>query len=145
MRHLLGEARRLGVSVHIAHITDDPSLRGYFLPDTRMVVLRMGMTRAQTRSVLAHELGHAFHGHHCDSATAERQADGWAAAFLIDPERYAELEQLSADRHFLADELDVTPDIIDAYREQCLVRLGRVTYARPKMGVGQWMYRSADA
>lgn len=142
MRQLLAEARQMGISVHIAHIDDDPRLRGYYLADRNMIVLRWGLTRAESRAVLAHELGHAFYGHIGESPLAERQADIYAARLLIDPERYARLERINPDQHHLADELDVTVDVIYTFEAHCLQRLRGITYARPKMGLGQWAYRS---
>ncbi len=145
MRQLLREAHRLGVSVHIARIDDDPSLRGYYVADRGMIVLRYGLTRAATRSVLAHELGHAFSRHACDGPVAERQADIYAARLLIDAETYARLGRVNPDPHDLAERLDVTVDVIRTFEAHCLTRLGGITYASPKMGARQWAYRAASA
>ena len=144
MRHLLAEARRLGIDVTLAHI-EEPDLLGYYLPEHNLIVLRAGMTRAQTRSVLAHELGHAHYGHDCSSPTAERQADIYAARLLIDPARYAAIERYNSDQHHLADELGVTVDVVYTFEAHCLTQLRGVTYARPRMGLGQWQYRAAHA
>lgn len=145
MRRLLATARELGYEVHIAHIEDEPDLLGYTVPAQAMIVLRMGMTRNQTRAVLAHELGHAYHGHTCDSAANERQAEAYAAAILIDPVTYADLERISDDAHYLADELAVTVDIIHAYRAHCVTKMRGVSYVRPRMGIGQARFRGAYA
>lgn len=140
MRHLLGEARRLGIDVNLTHI-EEPDLLGYYLADHRLIVLRAGMTRAQTRSVLAHELGHARHGHTCSDALAERQADIYAARLLIDPARYAAIERINSDQHYIADELGVTVDVVFTFEAHCLTKLRGITYAIPRMGLGQWAYR----
>jgi Zn-dependent peptidase ImmA (M78 family) len=145
VRQLLAEAARLGVSVHIAHIPDDPSLRGYYVADRGMIVLRYGLTRAETRSVLAHELGHAFYRHQSDGPAAERQADIYAARLLVDAETYARLERVNPDRHELAEQLDVTVDVIRTFAAHCLSRLDGITYASPKMGARQWAYRAVSA
>ncbi len=57
------------------------------------------MSARTTRSVLAHELGHAQFGHTparvpVIRAQQERQADEWAACRLITPRAYAEAEEL---------------------------------------------------
>lgn len=145
MRRLLSIAHQLGYQVHISDIEDEPDLLGYTVPSARIIVLRLGMTRNQTRTVLAHELGHAYYGHNCDSRANEDQADAFAAKLLIDPSDYADLEQVSADPHYLADELGVTADLIHAYRTHCLTALRGVGYAHARMGAGQARYRSAHA
>ena len=143
MRRLLAEARRLGVSVHIARLEDDPTLRGYYLAEPGIIVLRHGLTRAESRSVLAHELGHAFYRHDSDSALAERQADIYAARLLIDSEEYARFERVNPDPQSLADELGVTVDVIRTFGTHCLMQVCGVTYALPRMGARQWAFRAA--
>ena len=145
MRRLLSIANQLGYQVHISDIEDDPQLLGYTVPAERIIVLRLGMTRNQLRTVLAHELGHAYHEHTCDSAANEDQADAFAATLLIDAADYAELERISADPHYLADELNVTVDLIHSFRQHCLTALRGVGYAHARMGAGQSRYRSAHA
>lgn len=145
MRRLLHIANQLGYQVHISDIEDDPKLLGYTVPSERIIVLRLGMTRRQTRTTLAHELGHAYYGHTCDSRSNEDQAWAFAATLLIDAEDYAGIERISPDPHYLADELNVTVDLIHAFREHCLTALRGVGYAHARMGVGQSRYRSAYA
>lgn len=147
MRALFEHAAELGVAVHMAHIDDDPHLLGYYAPESRIVVVRLAMTRLQTDWVLAHELGHARYGHHClgtyaDTA-AERQADAYAAALLIDPVHYARLERQDPDPHRLAEELDVHVDAVFAFERHHLTQMRGVTYARPRFGIGQWLHRAA--
>lgn len=144
MRRLLHIAKQLGYQVHISDIEDDPDLLGYTVPSEGIIVLRLGMTRNQMRTVLAHELGHAYYDHTCDSDANEDQADIFAARLLIDAAEYAELERISPDPHYLADELSVTVDLIHAFREHCLTALRGVGYAHARMGTGQG-YRSAHA
>jgi len=149
MRELFEHAAQLGVSVHMAHIDDDPHLLGYYAPDRSIVVVRLGMIRLQTDWVLAHELGHAKYGHRClgtyaDTA-AERQANAYAAALLIDPTTYAQLERVDPDQHWLAEELDVHVDAIFAYERHHLTALTGITYTRPRLGLGQWIHRALTA
>lgn len=147
MRALFEHAAELGVAVHMAHIDDDPHLLGYYAPETRIVVVRLAMTRLQTDWVLAHELGHARYGHRClgtyADTSAERQADAYASALLIDPAIYARLEREDPDQHRLAEELDVHVDAVFAFERHHLTRVRGVTYARPRFGIGQWVHRAA--
>jgi Zn-dependent peptidase ImmA (M78 family) len=143
LRELLKVAARYDVEVHAAHLPGD--LLGCYLPDSRRIYIDLRLTPAERRSVLAHELGHAHYGHSCDSPSAERQAEAFAARLLIDPDTYAAHERVSHDEHHLADELNVTVELVRAYRAHCLTRLQGVSYARAKMGAGQWAFRGAHA
>lgn len=149
MRDLIHHAATLGTQVHFAHIEDDPELLGYYSPMHRKIVVRLGMTYAQTRWVLGHETGHAFYDHRCRGLiaqdAAERQADAYGAQLLIDPVEYARLERMNPDQHWLAEEFSVSVDAIFAYERHCLTRLRGVTYSRARMGVGQWSHRAVPA
>jgi Zn-dependent peptidase ImmA (M78 family) len=149
MRDLIHHASKLGVRVHFAHIDDDPNLLGYYSPRHKVIVVRLGMTYAQSRWVLGHECGHAHHGHRCTGprsrSSAERQANAYAARLLIDPIEYERLERINPDQHWLADEFSVHVDGIHAYEEHCLTRLRGVTYTGAKMGIGQWAHRAVPA
>lgn len=149
LRDLIQHAGRLGAGVHFAPIADDSELLGYFLPNRRLIVVKLGMTQAQSRWVLAHECGHAFYHHRCKgtrvSDAAERQADAYAARLLIDPDEYAKLEVINSDQHWLADEFSVSAEAIFAYERHCLTQLRGVTYASARMGVGQWAHRALPA
>lgn len=146
LRDLIRHAASLGVQVHFAPIEDDPELLGYFLPASRRIVIRLGLTRPQGRWVLGHECGHAFYNHRCLGAgmrdRAERQANAYAARLLIDPVEYARLAEINHDPHWLADEFSVSVEGIRAYEEHCLTKLQGVTYSRARMGLGQWAHRT---
>ena len=146
LRDLIHHAGTLGVGVHFASLSDDPELLGYFLPNRRLIVVRLGLTVAQSRWVLGHECGHAYYHHRCGGMhttdAAERQADAYASRLLIDPVEYARLEQINPDQHWLADEFSVSVDAIFAYEEHCLTRLHGVTYSRARMGEGQWAHKA---
>lgn len=129
---LVAHAAHLGVTVHMGHLPHD--MLGVYDPATERVWISFGLTADEQRSVLAHELGHVHHGHACGSDRAERAADRYAADLLVDAEQYAELERLGHDEHTIADELDVTVDIVHAYREHHLQRLGHITYPRRARG-----------
>lgn len=145
MRELIRHATMLGVGVHFAHLDDEEDLLGYYSRTRRLIVVRLGMTRNQTRWVFGHELGHAYHDHLCSGPSttdrAERQADAYAARLLIEPAEYARLEQINPDQHWLADEFSVSVDAIKAYEHHCLTRVRGITYSRAKMGTGQWVHR----
>lgn len=129
---LAAHAATLDVTVHIGYLPSD--VLGFYDPTSARVWVSIELTPDEQRCVLAHELGHVHHGHECGSERAERQADAYAADLLIHPERYAELERIGHDAHVIADELDVTVDVVHAYREHHLQRLGDRTYGRRLRG-----------
>jgi Zn-dependent peptidase ImmA (M78 family) len=141
MKDLLAMAARAGLEVHA--IAMPPGDLGYYSHDERRIYFNLRCTPAERRSVIAHELGHAYYSHECDGAKAEYQADLYAATLLVGPEAYAELEQINHHAEWIADEMGVTVGIIHDYRRYCLRRMGNVTYVRPRMGAGQWAYRHA--
>lgn len=95
---------------------------GGFDPDRRLIRLDPGMSARTTRSVLAHELGHAVLRHAPAASDAlrarqERQADAWAARLLISRQAYAAAEQLRGPHPAsLAFELGVTVELVSAYQ-----------------------------
>lgn len=123
-------AATMGVMVHLAHLDGD--LLGGYAHHERVIVLRIGMTKAQTRSVLAHELGHAYYGHECDRGPEDRQADKYAAQLLIDPSDYARAERICLDEWAIAEELEVTVKVVRDYKTYCLQRLGDLSYGRSR-------------
>ncbi|MFJ4255025.1 ImmA/IrrE family metallo-endopeptidase [Microbacterium sp. NPDC090003] len=100
--------------------------RGGFDPARSIIRVEPGMSARTTRSVLAHELGHATLRHAPTTHTRlrarqERQADAWAARLLISPQAYAAAEHLRGPHPAsLAFELDVTVELVAAY--QALLR-----------------------
>jgi Zn-dependent peptidase ImmA (M78 family) len=123
-------AATLGVRVVMTHMPD--GFLGGYSPLESRIYLDLGLTPCERRSVLAHELGHVYYGHTCDEgpdSPIERQADTYAATLLVRPEDYAQLERISPDVHYIAEELNVTPDIVHAFRRHVLQRLGARTYA----------------
>lgn len=130
MKELLHRAAALGVRVVMTHMPE--GLLGGYSPIENRIYLDLGLTPCERRSVLAHELGHVYYGHTCDqgpNSPIERQADTYAATLLVHPEDYAQLEQISPDVHYIAEELNVTPDTVHAFRRYVLQRLGARTYA----------------
>jgi len=143
MRHLIQLAARYGLRVHGAHL--EGGKLGVYAPELGRIYFDLNLTYAERRSVIAHELGHHYHGHDDDSPANEAQADQFAASLLVDPEWYAELEQINPDAHWIADEMRVAPWVIEDFRRHCLKRMGNVTYARPRMGAWQWDHRAVNA
>lgn len=99
----------------------------------RTIWVRPGLTRAEHRSVVAHEIAHALAGHTtCQPAHVENRVDEQAAQLLISTTEYALAERLvGADVTALADELEVTPRMIKAWRRAHLrTRTGQENGAR---------------
>ena len=136
MGELIHIATCMGIRVHFAHIDNAPELNGYFLPRRRIIVIRITLTPVEKRSVLAHELAHAYYGDACSDGPEERRAQRHAAMLLITPEAYAAAEAIDPHPAAIAEELGVTLPIVTAYREQCLQRLGNRTYGvSPRAGL----------
>jgi Zn-dependent peptidase ImmA (M78 family) len=140
VRELLAKAAEYGLEVHGSHLPH-PKV-GSYIPELQRVYFDLSLTMPWRRSVIAHEIGHAHHGHLCDSTVNEKQADAFAAHLLVEPEWYAELEQISHDANWIGEEMNVAPYVIEDYRRYCLQRLGSATYARARMGAGQWEFRA---
>lgn len=139
MRDLLRHAADQGLTVHACRLPQ--GMLGCYEPDAARIWFDLGLTPAERRSVIAHELGHHHHGHRESTPRNERDADRFAASMLIDPGEYAQLEPIHPDVFTLADELQVTVKIVEAYRSLVLSRVGDITYVRPRMGRGQWDHR----
>lgn len=131
----------MGLEVHGAHIPR-PRIGAYY-PELNRIYFDLALTYAERRTVIAHEIGHAYYGHLCDSSRNERQADKYAATLLVNPEWYRELELINHDAEWIAAEMNVAPYVITDYRKYCLQRIGDVTYTRPRMGIGQWLHKAA--
>lgn len=85
----------------------------------QLISLRHGMSEAQTRSTLAHEIAHAarrdppghYHSH-------ELRADRAAAHLLITPDAYAEAERMfGTDIDRIAAELGITTHLAIVWRD----------------------------
>lgn len=136
MRDLVQIVARYGLRLHGAHLP--PNVRGYYSPAERRIYFDLRLTYNERRGTIGHELGHAHHGHDCSTDRNERQADAFAARLLIRPEDYAEAARMNPDREFIADELRVPVDIVEAFEAHCLTRLGDKVYASPKLGRAEW-------
>lgn len=125
------------------HVTDDlPSGNAWWSPAHEVILMRPGLLQVERRCSLAHELGHRALGHTGQCAypdsrrqarRAEHHADRWAARKLIEVEDLARVSQWANGRAEAADELWVTPHMLEvridglhpAERAYVRKRLGR--------------------
>ena len=133
-----------GLTVH-EHDGEHPS--GYE-PGGQFIYLSPGLRPRVARSVLAHENAHHALGHRPTTdpivrAKQELAANRWAAELLITPDLYA-LAESTHNGHIrsMAVALHVADELVMTYQGM-LARLGGSTYVRPRMGVGQWSFKTA--
>ncbi|SJM69333.1 No significant database matches [Gulosibacter sp. 10] len=87
--------------------------RGRWYPRPRIIALSYNLPPTLERCVLAHELGHAHHGHGCDTDAAEREANQWAAGHLLTAEQVAAAARAYPDHPGRwAVDLSVTPKLL---------------------------------
>ena len=139
----------LGVTVeyvNLEHLGRD----GEYDHDLRLVRLQHDLSPRLHAFTLGHETCHAINGDVPSlfpqfDLKMERRADEWAALQLIDPERYREVEALR-DGHVpsMAHDLGVVSCAVEVY-QQMLARIGDAVYLHPRMGLGQWSRKFADA
>lgn len=135
---------KFGVSVELRRLPK--STDGEYVHRKKPIRIQRGLLTRPYRSTPAHECAHAMFA---DQPTRfgpvhlrqERRADRWAAHTLIGLDSYREAERRhDGNVEAIAVMLDVTVDLVDAYRA-LLLRTDRRTYVAPKMGVGQWQAR----
>lgn len=118
MERLLALAEKRGI-----YVAYRPLMRvAYYMHSERLIVLNSRKGDGVLRSALAHELGHAHHGHDWtrdhDREHDEREADQHAARLLISPVEYAAAEALVGEHPgALARELGVTRRMVELRRE----------------------------
>ena len=141
MRELVKRAALMGVRVHVAHL--EQGVMGEWYASEREVYVDLRLSPIEQRCTLAHELGHAYHGHHlCEERSgAEDQADTFAAQLLIDPDLYASLERAGLSHHDIAEEIGVTEELLHVFMQRCLTKVDGVTYVHARMGARQWEHR----
>lgn len=142
MRELIAHAAQLGVSVHVAHI--DGAVRGYYDSSEKIVVYDFELTPVERRSVLAHELGHAFYDHRCyGNARLEAAADYYAACLLIEPSEYVDAELIDPSSDAIAEALGVEPALVRAFEARAITKVRGMTYIHGRMGAGQYGWKAA--
>lgn len=88
--------------------------KGWYSPSRRLISTRSGLTIAEYRSTLSHELGHAYYDDHPIThgwfgRRQERRADEFAAHLLIDPNQLHESASFYGDNlPAIAHDLEVT-------------------------------------
>lgn len=119
MQQLFDFAEMLGVRIEWAPLRHRD---GEYRDDLKRIRIREGMSARRTRSILAHELGHAVFGdvpsiHGPLQARMERRADEWAALRLINLDAYRESEILR-DGHVpsIAHDLGVIDRLVEAFQ-----------------------------
>lgn len=113
--HLFQHCADLGIEVEWEDLGDTRHGEYRLRDDT--IVLNHRLTRRQTISCLAHELGHRQFGDACSTPAKERRAWEYAAAFLVTPAAYRDAESLVGHTvGALAMELEVTPHVVEAWR-----------------------------
>lgn len=86
---------------------------------SRRISVRYGMSDAQTRSTLAHEIAHVLHDDPADCHSGqEGKADRFAAHLLIRPAPFARAEfAYGGDDDRIAEELGVTRHLVRVWKK----------------------------
>lgn len=115
---ILSAAHALGVRVLLASLPG--SMRGAYMDDDGVIVLREGLSPAQRVSALAHETVHARRGDvGPQTVVVEARVDEDAAVLAVTPREYREAERVvGPDPRALAVELDVTPWLVSAWQRR---------------------------
>ncbi|MFS3128683.1 ImmA/IrrE family metallo-endopeptidase [Nocardioides sp. Bht2] len=120
---LYAHAADLGLRVEWADL--GPRRRGQYCDESREVTLNHRLSRSQATATLAHEIGHAVFGDRCTSPKVERRADEYGASLIINVKDYKRAERLVGSHvGALADELEVTAKMVEAWRRWYLRRGG---------------------
>lgn len=96
--------------------------KGRWHPESKTVSLRKGLHPIQHLCTLAHELGHAHHGHILSPigwvrVRQEREADEWAARLLISEDAFIVMERdCGGHEGAMAEGLGVTIRLIQAWK-----------------------------
>jgi len=92
-----------------------------YIPELNTIYLEARQPHCYKRANLAHELGHAVLGHTRPQtdwweSRQELQADIFAARLLINPSDYAHLEASYESDIAIAEELEVTPHLLEVWK-----------------------------
>lgn len=93
---------------------------GRWYPGEHVILLARGLTVAERRVALGHELGHAHYGDACTvngrvNLRQEQAADRYAARWLIDLDGFVDARRWSSDPWELAEDLQVTPRLLTVW------------------------------
>lgn len=91
-------------------------LKGFYIHDLRLISTRRGLTIAEYRSTLAHELAHAHYQDTFSTPKIEARADRWAANYLLDEHDVRDaLVWHNHHRSPAAYDLEVTEHLLDVW------------------------------
>ncbi|WP_313280967.1 ImmA/IrrE family metallo-endopeptidase [Timonella senegalensis] len=117
MEQILSFARREGYRVEFLPLG---AFAGLLMPG-RLILIDSQIPEWRQREAVAHELGHAWHGHDRGIAhedpDLERQADLYAARLLISPTEYALAEAICEHPGAIAKELMVSAELVTLWQE----------------------------
>ena len=105
------------LGVYVAYIPYH--LAGAYFHQEQLIIIDVRLSPTRLIETLAHEYIHAMFGHDgCQPHHVEARVDRAAACLLISPSEYILAERLyGANVHAIAEELGVTPVMVDAYRQ----------------------------
>jgi len=97
-----------------------PGRWAVYLPARRLILVRAGMRTVLRRWAVAHEVAHHLAGDTgCadprSAARAERRAEEWAAAALVDPAEWARATRAYEHAAQVADAVGVPPHAVAVY------------------------------
>lgn len=119
MDDLLAQVHAMGLHVKF----DKLGRRHGEIHSSGLIIINEERSVKAMRITLAHEAGHAYHGHDWtvarhDVLRDERQAKTFAARLLVSPEAYRDAErEVGTDPRHLARRLDVTAELIELWRD----------------------------
>lgn len=120
-RMTYGAMRRaiVGLPVTVSSAILPGGLWGCYDNETRVILIDRRLTYTAKRCTLVHELLHWKHGDiGCsnDRSKLERRARRQTALLLVDPAELALLERMYEHEWQIADELDITTQVLEDYR-----------------------------
>lgn len=116
LESLVDQAHQHGIRVWWSHLPDRDA--AWSAPH-RSIWLRPDLTSRESRSLLAHELGHAYYGDEGPQpVTAERRAWRYAAQLLVDGHDYSDAENChGAHLGALSEALDVSTEVVQGFQD----------------------------
>lgn len=116
--------------------------RGRLYPTLSVILLDRRLGQAELRCTLAHDLAHWILDH--DTCTdrrsgsrTEREAEHFAARWLVDLEQYVRAMRWGVNDHEIADELWIDLDLLTAWRE-CMTDEERAYVAQHQADEQSW-------
>ncbi|WP_288833746.1 ImmA/IrrE family metallo-endopeptidase [uncultured Corynebacterium sp.] len=112
------DLHRLADELGVALIKHDGGGKGYYIHELRLITTRRGLSIAEYRSTLAHELAHAHYQDAFSTPKIEARADRWAANYLLDEHDVRDaLIWHNHHRSPAAYDLEVTEHLLDVWLE----------------------------